>query len=353
MADIPIFAATFSARVNNLKPNEKSAIIKRFWPTAGSTPTLHDDSALFDHLKNEVNLIKHHKERFSVDSLGGVINLIDTLKQTSSKPLSGLIQGLSGTCLDADEKAIQRSLELCVRLWLTININSPSLAVGPTYPLEIPLAWERNSSLNDLIQRRWENTGGRKLKQESQIDDTFTAAYLVNVCGMTLQWTEYLSDHLTTDPQRKVLTLYKHKAYLRNRLKSKEENPLPREIIEEALDTLNLLLPFGDSATKQLLTRHGQLAIYQLGNLGRERDLDLCAYGYWREELETLAVLFSRPPRTWKQLATDRRNLTEWAAFWVTAMVAVLTLVSIPCNLIQATYSVRAYNVAVAQANRP
>jgi hypothetical protein len=167
---------------------------------------------------------------------------------------------------------------------------------------------------------------------------------------MSLQWTEYLSDHLTIDPQRKVLTLYKYKDYLRNRMMAKEEHPLSGALVEEALDTLNLLLPFPDSATKKLLARHGQLALYQHGTLARGRKLDLAAYRYWREELETLADIFSRPPQTWKQLATDRRNLMDWAAFWVTAMVAVLTLVSVPCNLIQATYSVRAYNAAVAQA---
>jgi len=352
MADIKIFEPTLSTRLRHLEPEQRTAIASRCWPTAESTSLLHNDSAFFDHLQNEVNLVKHHKDRYAVGTIEEVIYLINTMRHNSYNRLSELTHALSSIYPHADEKAVQRSLELCIRLWLTINMNSPSLAIGPTYPLEMPLTWDKNASLNDLIQSRWEARGGPKLNPESQLDDTFTAAYLVNICGMTLHWTEYLSDHLIMDPQRKVLTLFKHKAYLHSRLKSKEENPVPIQVIEEALDTLNLLLPFGDSATKQLLSRSGQLSIYQLGNLGRERKLDLACYNYWKEELETLAGLFSRPPRTWRQLATDRRNLSEWAAFWVTAMIAVLTLVSIPCNLIQATYSVRAYNAAVAQARR-
>jgi hypothetical protein len=58
---------------------------------------------------------------------------------------------------------------------------------------------------------------------------------------------------------------------------------------------------------------------------------------------------FDKTPRTWKQLAFDRRNKLEWAAFWVTVMVGTLTIISIPCNIIQATYSVKAYRLALAQ----
>lgn len=352
MTDIKLFAATFPTRLRQLRLDERTELVKRCWPTADLASLWHDDATFFDHLENEVDRIKHQQERFAVDTLEGVIVIIDLMKRATPRQLSELVQALKYTYPDSDEKAIQRSLELCIRLWLTLNINSPSLAVGSTSRLEIPMTWRCDLSIKDLVQSRWNDPRGRKSTSETQIDDAFTAAYLVNVCGMSLQWTEYLSDHLTIDPQRKVLTLYKYKVYLRNRIMAKDEHPLPGDLVEEALDTLNLLLPFPDPATKKLLARHGQLGLYQYGTLARGRKLDLGAYRFWREELETLAETFSRPPQTWKQLATDRRNLMDWAAFWVTAMVAVMTLVSVPCNLIQATYSVRAYNVAVAEAKR-
>lgn len=91
--------------------------------------------------------------------------------------------------------------------------------------------------------------------------------------------------------------------------------------MNEILDALNLLFPFGNVATKQLLLKENQQPLYQLGSCGRARNLDLNHYEYFREELEHLIESFNRPPWTWKQLATDRRNKMEWTLFWVTVMV--------------------------------
>jgi len=274
-------------------------------------------------------------------------------KASHDKPLSELIEELSCIFLDVDEGAIQRSLELSVRVWLTVNVHSWALEVGPNVVLELPMTWEKVMSLDDLIRTRWgEKITSQKLKRRLLVEDTFTAAHLVNICGMTLQWTDYLSDHLAIDARRKILTVYRHKMYLAHRLETTQEpNVIPRHVLEEALDTLILLFPFGDEKTRQLLSRHGELGFYRLGNCTRRRDLNIQQYQHWKEELEILVDTFNRPPRTWKQLATDRRNLTEWAAFWVTVMVGVLTLVSIPCSIIQASYSVKAYYVTLAQEN--
>jgi hypothetical protein len=164
-----------------------------------------------------------------------------------------------------------------------------------------------------------------------------------------LYWTDHLTDHLRLDPKRQVLMVYKHKICLLNHLKSRSGCPIPQRVLEEAIDTLNLLFPFGDPQTKQLLSKEKQREFYGLGGCGRERQLDLSRYGYWREELDDLVESFQRPPRTWRQLAIDQRDFKEWATFWIAVMVAILTFVSIPCNVIQATYSVKAYNAAVAR----
>lgn len=64
------------------------------------------------------------------------------------------------------------------------------------------------------------------------------------------------------------------------------------------LGTLNLLFPFRDLATKQLLSREHEQPLYQLGGCGRPRKLDLADYEYFREELKFLIDSFNRPPRT-------------------------------------------------------
>ena len=64
-----------------------------------------------------------------------------------------------------------------------------------------------------------------------------------------------ISDHLQFDSRRQTLTVYRHKICLSNHLDSIDRCPIPKGVLGEILDTLNLLFPFGDLATKQLLIK--------------------------------------------------------------------------------------------------
>ena len=305
--------------------------------------------AFLQCFENEIFQIQYHHHQFAVSSLRGMMDLAHILRNMTMSPLSHLLRDLSRQYLNVEENSIQRSVELLVRLWLTANVNSAAIAVGPTFPREIPLDWAHELSLESLIQSHYPKPQtDQNLSTRSKVDGRFTAAYLVDVCGMSLYWTNYLTDHLRIDPKQRVLTVYKHKSFLHNQLRATENCPIPKDVLSEALDTLNLLFPFGDLPTKQLLARENQRIFYGFGSCGRDRQQDLGCYVYWREELQDLVDSFRQPPRTWKQLATDRRNMMEWAMFWVTVMVGLLTFVSIPCNIIQAVYSVKGYRATAA-----
>jgi len=231
-------------------------------------------------------------------------------------------------------------------------VNSPSAAVGSIFRHEDNFAWPAEISLNGLIQNQFPRTPlGGDTKVLSRIDPAFTAAYLVNICRIKLHWTNNLSNHLEFDRKRWILSVYQHKICLLNHIKAEEDTLIPKDILEEALDTLILLFPFGDSSIKRLLARNGQSVFYGLGNCNRNRSLNLARYEYWNEEVQDLIDAFNEPPRSWKQLITDRRNMMDWAAFWIAVMVGVLTLVSIPCNIVQAVYSVKSYHLTTMQAN--
>lgn len=334
---------------------EKFKVVESLWPDSDLSLERFDERAyvwFFDYIDYCIKPFEERQHLFASKTFLELVELIQMWREDSSKPLSTVIRELSMRYLNFQEKTLTRSLELSVRVWLTINVNSPSLAISEIRPHEIPLQWSAELSLNSLIQDHF-STCQTYLQGNGplRVEGTFTAAYLVNVCGLGLSWTDSLTDHLRVDPGRQALTVYKHKVCLVNHLKARNGCPIPRAVLLEALDTLNLLFPFGDSATRQLLIKENYQAFYRLGNCGRDRELDLSNYTYWRAELDDLVDAFQRPPRSWKQLATDRRNLMEWAAFWVTVMVAVLTFVSIPCNIIQATYSVKAYRATLVQGS--
>lgn len=346
-----LFDARFITGLNSSSRDRKYEVAKTLW-TVGSYESFDEGSytSMFQHLGRELGQVRHHQRHFIADNLEGALHIVRLLQKNLTDPKIKIVESLSRHFLNAEMIALQRSLELSVRLWLTININSATIAVGPTFPDEAPLNWESDDSLQDLVERQFSKspqTGGKS--KSARIDPTLTAAYLVNNCGMTIRWTDSLTDHLRFNTTHQVLSVYRHKICLVNHLDTKEGCPIPKGVLGEILDTLNLLFPFGDVATKQLLIKEHQQPLYRLGSCGRPRKLEVTQYEYFREELEYLIDSFNQPPRTWKQLAMDRRNKLEWAAFWVTVMVAFLTMVSIPCNIIQATYSVKAYRAQMKE----
>ncbi|KAF2685154.1 hypothetical protein K458DRAFT_388045 [Lentithecium fluviatile CBS 122367] len=347
------FDESFATNLNGSGKDHQYEIVKGFWPNVvveyeSFDPTSY--GSFFQYLAKEIGHLRHHQRHFAVQSLDDTFAVVRALRENPSKSQTELIRTLSAGYLNVGPAVIQRSLELTVRLWLTLNVNSSSVAVGPIFPDETPLDWEHDVSLDALVKGQFAELGsGRGKATSSKIDPALTAAYLASTCGLRLRWTDSLSEHLRFNPRRQTLAVYRHKICLINHIESSDGCPIPEAVLYEILDTLNLLFPFGDAATKQLLIKERQQPLYQLGSCGRARKLDLANYEYFREELEYLIDSFNQPPKTWRQLATDTRNKMEWAVFWVTIMVAFLTLVSIPCNIIQATYSVKAYRATLQQ----
>jgi hypothetical protein len=346
------FERSFVSKLKALQEQEKRILLQRFWPTSainsyGVDETSH--GAYLDFIGSELSHIQHHRALFAAQDLDSIFEIIQILRESSDKPCDEVIQTLSSQFLNFDPKAIRRSVELSTRLWLTLNTRSPDISEAVLAD-QIPVEWNTNISLDTLINNRFtKRAPGQAPKTHRNIEPRHTAAYFVNTCGMRIKWTDDISSHLNFDLERNALTVYRHKICLVNHLDNQQDCPISEDLLGEILDTMNLLFPFGDPATKQLLLKEGQKPVYSLGSCNRSRKLDLTHYQYFGEALEYLIESFNKAPRTWRQLALDRRNKLEWSAFWITVMVAILTVVSIPCNIIQAMYSIKAYHVALAQ----
>ncbi|KAF2023646.1 hypothetical protein EK21DRAFT_80376, partial [Setomelanomma holmii] len=310
-------------------------------------------SGYLDFLACELERVQHHGVLFAAQDFAGTFAIIQTIRDGRDKPLSDILHQLSLHFLNFDPPTIRRSLELSLRLWLTISIPSSDIHVGPVFAGERSIEWDANISLDTLLRPYF--ISYERLDTPTshiKIDPAFTVAYLVNTCGLRLRWTDNIAEHLKLDLGRVSLTVYRHKICLIYHLNDQQSFPISGDLLEEMLDTVNLLFPFGDAATKQLLSKEGQRSMYSLGSCNRSRKIELNRYRYFREELEHLIDFFQGSPRTWKQLAFDRRNKLEWSAFWVGVMgtiLALVSLISLPCTIIQTIYSIKAYNLAVAQ----
>jgi len=349
------FDPTFVPNLKALRGEEKRSLLRMFWPNSRFDLYGLDESPYSEFLEfvaNELQQIQRYRTSFAAQNLDSTFAIIQKIRDNRHKACGEIVRDLSSQFVNFDPIAIRRSLELSTRLWLSLNTRSSDISVGPVFVGEASVEWDVNISLDVLLQKHFANRNqGPSLKEYGKFDPTVTAAYLVSACGMRLLWTDDIASHLKFDLDRLVLSVYRHKICLINHLENQDGYPIPEDLLGEILDTMNLLFPFGDMATKQLLMKEGQKSMYTLGSCNRSRRLDLAHYRYFGEELQHLIGFFDKTPRTWKQLAFDRRNKLEWSAFWVTIMVALLTVISIPCNIIQATYSVKAYHVALAQGN--
>jgi hypothetical protein len=348
-----IFDKAVVRRLQTLDGPERRELVRRFWP--GKSPSLiaFDDfscKAIVEHIVQELDKVRHHGDLFAAHDFDAIFSIIRTLQENTSTRYDGLVRELLLEFPNTSSDAVRRSVEFTLRIWLTVNTHTSDIFVGPIAAGDTPIDWPDDVSLEQLLQGCFGHRAQLPLQRgAATIDPAFTATYLVNTCGVRLHWTDDILAHLSFDLKRLVLTVYRHKACLLSHLDSPRSCPISKEILEEALDTMDLLFPPWEVTTKHLLMKEGQQSLYTLGCRRGNRVLDVPHYQYFGEALEHLIESFDKVPRTWRQLALDRRNKLEWSAFWITVMVAILTVVSIPCNIIQATYSVKAYHVALAQ----
>jgi hypothetical protein len=349
-----MFELAFTSKFRGLRSAEKRTVLLGLWPRSATDSHVLDESHdnYLDFFRSEVAQVQHHRAAFAAQDLNSIFTIVEKLRENHDKPCREIVHILSTHFLNFDSAAIRRSLELSTRLWLMLNTRSSEISFGPIFAGAVAIEWDLDCSLDALVQKQFaRRTHGHVSKEYSNIDPEFSAAYLINTCGLKLEWTDDISEHLDFDSRRTILRVYRHKICVVHHLNNGQGCPLPEDLLGEILDTLNLLFPFGDGDTRQLLRREGQASMYSLGSCNRSRQLNLAQYQYFGEALEHLMESFDKAPRTWRQLAFDRRNKLEWSAFWVTIMVAFLTVVSIPCNIIQATYSVKAYHAAVVQGS--
>jgi hypothetical protein len=145
--------------------------------------------------------------------------------------------------------------------------------------------------------------------------------------------------------------IYEHKIFLWNELRFRKYSLLPLNLVEEVLDTLNLLLPFNDYHTAKFLKAQKRHALYSLGWCGRGRLRDLNQYQYFKDRISELSDIVKSTPTGLPQLKLDQggRNVMDFLNFWVALLVGIFTIFGIAfgtASLVLAKYQ---YDIAVVQ----
>ncbi|KAK3385306.1 hypothetical protein B0H63DRAFT_510156 [Podospora didyma] len=245
-----------------------------------------------------------------------------------------------------------KTLELVLRIIFTLDFSTgpsdnPQVSINPG-----PTAWEDETTLSETLAEHFSKLSSPSFDMKTgRIDPRMTMAHLHSHKGLTVCWTSNLAEHLAINWKSRVISMYEHKICLWNHLSSPSPPIIPREILEEAIDTLNLLFPLNDAPTKSFL-KQSERSFYGLGYCKRERCYELDKFRIWRERMADLIDVMNEEPRGVQQLALskDGKNLLSFATFWVASTVAVLTIISIAFGTVQTVYSVKQYNLAIALA---
>lgn len=148
----------------------------------------------------------------AVKSHEDVIYIVQFLLEQRHTTKSDLKERLSIRFPGANEFAIDRSVDLVVRLWLMLNVRNVDEPVRT--PHKVAIHWDNDQSLLDIIHTQFHASSSVLDSTKSRLHPSFTIATMVQVCGLKVKWTDSLEDHLRLDPRKKEIWIFPGKDLL-------------------------------------------------------------------------------------------------------------------------------------------
>ncbi len=339
-------------------------LVRSIWPSIPQLPSL----ATRDHYAAFLGAAQSEIHSFNTGAGGstlqvvGICRLVQVLRgaqDLSKQHVIDHVRGLVPTSepTPVSDDTVCKMIESGLRIWLTMDVPLASSHLSGPYA-SAPLSqtssvrWTEDSSIKNTIWNHFQTykSSGRH-DPGTRIDSVLTMEHVANEYGYSIHWTSNLSDHLIIDRDgaRGEITIYEHKICLVNHLAA-QVPVFPKDLLEETIDTLNLLFPFEDGSTKGFLRKRGK-TFYGLGRCGRERVLELDKYVYWKARIEDLMDILKGQPQGLQQLRLDKRrqNLMQIFTFWVAATVALLTVMSFVFGMLSTVYAKKQYDISVLQ----
>lgn len=342
--DPPHASVSIFHGIEQLGPKEKISLLQQIWPNLHPESDLEIYKDFFSFLAQERDILDTNKANFSWDTLDAHLKLLPSLREHGGKKQKELLEQFHHDLATNKSSSAQtrRSLELVSRIALTLNIHSASIEVGPSSLSESKIEWPEDRSLVDVVN---DNFKKRPASTHRSIPEAFSAASLKDL-GIKIKWTNSLAEHLSYDGT--FLWIYQHKACLWNYTRT--HCVLPRDLLEETIDTLNLLFPTNDTDTDLFLKENKKCYITQQGALGRKIERSLAHYTYWGVRLQHLLSEFDRGPRHVVRAAFWTHGDTlGHLNLWVALFVLLLTVVTIVFGGAQLAYAVKQYELSLQQ----
>ena len=171
--------------------------------------------------------------------------IVNTLSLNSSSCNPEIRTSLQTYFPHADDIAIKRSIDLALRIWLTLNVREECFKTHT--PRTPTIQWDDTTTLSDFIAGNFPHatTSAGSL----QLDHNFTAANIHRLSGIDIEWTPCLADHLRFDKRRRLLRVYPFKQILLDHL-DRSSNTKARE--GEPENGLRLVTPRTKNNTSRI-----------------------------------------------------------------------------------------------------
>ncbi|KAH7350041.1 hypothetical protein B0T11DRAFT_137303 [Plectosphaerella cucumerina] len=217
--------------------------------------------------------------------------------------------------------------------------------------------WEGKQTLESVIEAQLE-----PLEKASEacaprsLDKDLTAVNLVKYQDVRIRWSFDITEHLNLTSENGVYTLFvfEHKIWVKNNREWPDRCPVPQDVLDELMLTLNVLFPNSDPRTMRLLKSFDKARSHDMGNCGVEKTYNLGDFRYWRARMAELDILLNAQQRGFRQvyrLDKNKQNLMGVVLFWVSGVaVLVLTIIGSVSGIMSLQVSQAAYRLAVAQA---
>lgn len=210
----------------NLGSAEEIAIVQCFWKENLLATDLDLYKPYLDFYRSEMRSLRfglleesHLLARMAAQSHSDLRRIVEILSDCRNEKLSTTRAAIQTVFPNHDGEAIGISINLAVRVWLTLNTRerSGSLMVGSA-PI---LPWDDDSMrLVDFVDRQFPSTTPTLPPPESWLDPQLTAYNLDRNCQVVVEWTNCLADHLRFDPERRQLHVYPFKICLHDHAKA-------------------------------------------------------------------------------------------------------------------------------------
>ncbi|KAI4241565.1 MAG: hypothetical protein L6R40_004545 [Gallowayella cf. fulva] len=147
----------------------------------------------------------------AVKTVEDVFHVVDVLRNNSDLPRPKLRQILSLRFASVDDFGLNSSINLAIRLWLMINTQEPQFE-GLRHEATA-IQWNDESTLRSFLHSLFPRAKWQLTAQSSRLSPHFTAVFMQRICGLRIEWTTSLHDHLRLDRRRKALKVFSYKYY--------------------------------------------------------------------------------------------------------------------------------------------